>query len=37
MKPFDYAFEQTLRLEGGYSNDPVDRAGKRTGGSRRLP
>lgn len=28
MKPFDYAFEQTLRLEGGYSNDSVDRGGK---------
>jgi len=28
MKPFDYAFEQTLCLEGGYSNDPADRGGK---------
>jgi len=28
MKPFDYAFEQTLCLEGGYSDDPVDRGGR---------
>lgn len=28
MKPFDYAFEQTLCLEGGYSDDPADRGGK---------
>lgn len=28
MKPFDYAFEQTLMMEGGYSDDPVDRGGK---------
>jgi len=28
MKPFDYAFEQTLSLEGGYSDDPADRGGK---------
>jgi len=28
MKPFDYAFEQTLLLEGGYSNDPADRGGR---------
>jgi len=28
MKPFDYAFEQTLTMEGGYSDDPVDRGGK---------
>ena len=28
MKPFDYAFEQTLMSEGGYSDDPADRGGK---------
>ncbi len=28
MKPFDYAFEQTLCLEGGYSDDPADRGGR---------
>ncbi|SEM78941.1 Predicted Peptidoglycan domain-containing protein [Syntrophus gentianae] len=28
MKPFDYAFEQTLCLEEGYSDDPADRGGK---------
>jgi len=32
MKPFDYAFEQTLCLEGGYSDDPVDRGGRTNGG-----
>jgi len=28
MKPFDYAFESTLCLEGGYCDDPSDRGGK---------
>jgi lysozyme family protein len=28
MKPFDFAFEQTLCLEGGYSDDPADRGGR---------
>ncbi len=28
MNPFDYAFECTLSLEGGYSDDPADRGGR---------
>ncbi len=28
MADFDTAFERTLRCEGGYANDPVDRGGE---------
>ena len=28
MSNFDYAFEKTLGLEGGYTNDPTDRGGE---------
>jgi len=28
MDAFDYAFNETLGLEGGYSNDPLDRGGE---------
>lgn len=28
MNPFDYAFERTVLLEGGYSADPMDRGGR---------
>jgi lysozyme family protein len=28
MGNFDYAFEKTLGLEGGYTNDPTDRGGE---------
>jgi lysozyme family protein len=37
MNPFDYAFECTLSLECGYSDDPADRGGRTNWGITQEP